>query len=132
MPLGLRRGSHRSRVYRIKNINIFDLSESESETLVGTVGLVPLVFFSPVFQGLEWSESGKVQRLVYFFERRFVPHITSNLVQVATRSEVLRTGTRQGITPLYQVGNRSTYTSTEQILHRWGQVHRHPVSTRQW
>ena len=28
--------------------------------------------------------------------------------------------------------NRSTYTTTEQILHRWGQVHRHPVSTRQW
>ena len=33
---------------------------------------------------------------------------------------------------LQQVSVPATYTTTEQILHRWGQVHRHPVSMRQW
>ena len=28
--------------------------------------------------------------------------------------------------------NRSMYTTTEQILHRWGQIHRYPVSMRRW
>jgi len=32
----------------------------------------------------------------------------------------------------FATGRPSTYTTTEQILYRWGQVHRHSVSMRQW